>query len=101
MLRSRWRGLETESRLGLHGHERGNPGHRQGHDLTDHRASPRPYQPGRPPIPDETRQLIVRMETENPWRARKIQAELAKLGIRVSLATISRYLPTAEPAGFR
>jgi hypothetical protein len=41
------------------------------------------------------------METENPWRARKIQAELAKLGIRVSLATISRYLPTAEPAGFR
>ena len=22
---------------------RGNPGHRQGHDLTDHRASPRPY----------------------------------------------------------
>jgi hypothetical protein len=46
MLRSTWRGLETESRLGLHGHERGNPGHRQGHDLTDHRASPRPYQPG-------------------------------------------------------
>ena len=44
LLRSRWRGLETESRLGLHGHERGNPGHRQGHDLTDHRASPRPYQ---------------------------------------------------------
>ncbi len=44
MLRARWRGLETESRLGLHGHERGNPGYRQGHDLTDHRASPRPYQ---------------------------------------------------------
>ena len=43
MLRSMWRGLETESRLGLHGHERGNPGHGQGHDLTDHRASPRPY----------------------------------------------------------
>jgi len=43
MLRSRWRGLETESRLGLHGHERGNLGHRQDHDLTDHRASPRPY----------------------------------------------------------
>ncbi len=44
MLRSTWRGLETESRLGLHGHERGNPGYRQDHDLTDHRASPRPYQ---------------------------------------------------------
>ena len=26
----------------LLGHERGNPGHRQGHDLTGHRASPRP-----------------------------------------------------------
>jgi len=47
LLRSRWRGLETESRLGLHGHERGNPGHRQDLHLTDHRASPRPYR-GRP-----------------------------------------------------
>lgn len=37
------------------------------------------------------------MATENRWRARKIQAELSKLGIRVSLATISRYLPKAEP----
>ena len=43
LLRSTWRGLETESRLGLHGHERGNPGYRQDIDLTDHRASPRPY----------------------------------------------------------
>jgi putative transposase len=53
--------------------------------------------PGRPPISEETRHLIMRMATENPWRARKIQAELSKLGIRVSLATISRYLPRAEP----
>ncbi len=42
-LRSRWRGLETESRLGLHGHERGNPGYRQDHDLMGYRASFRPY----------------------------------------------------------
>ena len=28
MLRSTWRALETESRLGLHGHERGKPGPR-------------------------------------------------------------------------
>jgi transposase InsO family protein len=53
--------------------------------------------PGRPPISEETRDLIVRMATENPWRARKIQAELAKLGIRLSLATLSRYLPKVEP----
>ena len=37
------------------------------------------------------------MATENRWRARKIQGELSKLGIRVSLATISRYLPKAAP----
>ncbi len=43
MLRSTWRGLETESRSGLHGHEPGNPGYRQDLNLTDHRASPRPY----------------------------------------------------------
>jgi hypothetical protein len=36
-------GLETESRLGLHGQERGNPRHGRGHGLMDHRASPRPY----------------------------------------------------------
>jgi transposase InsO family protein len=53
--------------------------------------------PGRPPIADETKALIVRMATENRWRARKIQVELSKLGIRVSLATISRYLPKADP----
>ncbi len=43
MLRSRRRELETESRLGLDGHERGNPGYRQDLNLTDYRASPRPY----------------------------------------------------------
>ncbi len=53
--------------------------------------------PGRPAISEETKTHIIRMATENSWRARKMQAELAKLGIRVSLATISRYLPKAEP----
>jgi len=37
------------------------------------------------------------MAKENPWRARKIQAELSKLGIELSLATISRYLPKMNP----
>ena len=53
--------------------------------------------PGRPPISAETKQLILRMATENHWRARKIQAELSKLGIELSLATISRYLPKLKP----
>ena len=54
-------------------------------------------EPGRPPLSTATRQLILRMGAENPWRARRIQAELSKLGIRVSLATISRYLPKVSP----
>jgi putative transposase len=53
--------------------------------------------PGRPPISEETKALIVRMATENCWRARKIQAELMKLGINVSLATVSRYVPKTKP----
>jgi transposase InsO family protein len=52
--------------------------------------------PGRPPISEETKILIIRMVTENRWRARKIQAELSKLGIPVSVATISRYFPKKE-----
>ncbi|MCB9725493.1 MAG: transposase [Spirochaetaceae bacterium] len=53
--------------------------------------------PGRPLISPEVRHLIIRMATENQWRARRIQAELEKLDIRVSLATVSRYLPKREP----
>lgn len=52
--------------------------------------------PGRPPIPGETKALIVRMASENGWRARKIQAELSKLGILLGLTTISRYLPKVD-----
>lgn len=42
------------------------------------------------------RSLIRRIAAENPWRARRIQAELEKLGTKVSLATVSRYLPKTE-----
>jgi len=37
------------------------------------------------------------MATENHWRARKIRAELSKLGIEVRLAAIARYLPKPKP----
>jgi transposase InsO family protein len=53
--------------------------------------------PGRPRISPEVQQLIRRLAAENPWRARRIQAELEKLGIKVSLATVSRYLTKRGP----
>ena len=47
--------------------------------------------PGRPPISAEVhagvQALIRRFANENGWRARKVQAELEKLGISVSLST--------------
>jgi len=53
--------------------------------------------PGRPPIPAEVQALIRRFADENGWRARKVRAELKKLGISVGLATVSRYLPKRDP----
>ncbi len=53
--------------------------------------------PGRPPIPEEVKALIRRLADENDWRARKIHAELEKLGFTVGLATVSRYLPKRAP----
>ncbi len=41
--------------------------------------------------------LIRRLADENDWRARKIHAELEKLGFTVGLATVSRYLPKRAP----
>ena len=52
---------------------------------------------GRPPISVEVQALIRRFANENGWRTRKVQAELAKLGISISLATVSRYLPKRDP----
>ncbi len=53
--------------------------------------------PGRPRISDEVRALIRRFALENGWGARKVHAELGKLGFAVSLATVSRYLPKRPP----
>jgi hypothetical protein len=54
--------------------------------------------PGRPPMSEATQALIVRMATENGWRAREIQAALSKLGIHLGLTTISRlYVPNIRP----
>jgi putative transposase len=45
--------------------------------------------PGRPSIPPELRQLILRMAAENPtWGYRRIQGELSRLGYRVAPSTV-------------
>ncbi|MCP3918610.1 MAG: transposase [bacterium] len=49
---------------------------------------------GRPRIAREVRDLIREMSSANPlWGAPKIHGELLKLGIEVSEATVSRYMP--------
>jgi putative transposase len=48
---------------------------------------------GRRPIAPELRDLIRRMAAENRlWGQRRIQAELARLGFRVSARTIGKYM---------
>jgi putative transposase len=49
--------------------------------------------PGRPQIPKQTRDLIRTMSRMNiGWGAPRIHSELLKLGIRVSEATVAKYM---------
>lgn len=54
--------------------------------------------PGRPPISPEVQALIKAFALDNGWGARKVHAELGKLGFTISLATVSRYMPR-RPVG--
>jgi putative transposase len=54
---------------------------------------------GRPPIPQELRELIRRMGRENVlWGEERIASELLlKLGVRISPRTVRKYLPKRPP----
>jgi putative transposase len=67
--------------------------HRKGFRLF-WRWKSRPRRPGRPPNTSEVRKLIEEMaQTNVGWGVPRIHGELRKLGIQVSEATVSRYMP--------
>jgi putative transposase len=54
-----------------------------------YRSAPR----GRPPVPDQVQQLILRFARENPrWGYQRIRGELLRLGCQISASSISRAL---------
>jgi hypothetical protein len=53
---------------------------------------------GRPPLTGQVVSLIVRMSKENPtWSRRRIAAELAMLGWKVSKDTVAPYMTKPTP----
>ena len=49
--------------------------------------------PGRPCVPNETRELIRRLSQDNVgWGAPRIHSELLKLGIQISESSVSKYM---------
>jgi putative transposase len=74
--------------------------HRQGWRTYWRRRSRRTGRQGRGPIAPELRTLIRRMTMENRrWGQRRIQAELARLGFKVSARTVAKYMQRTNRRG--
>ena len=74
--------------------------HRQGWRTYWRRRSRRTGWPGRRPIAVELRTLIRLMTMENRlWGQRRIQAELARLGFKVSARTVAKYMQRTHRRG--
>lgn len=90
-----WRGalliVKPETVLGLH---------RKGWKAYWRWRSRAPANGGRRPIRDELRMLIRRMASENVlWGQRRVQAELARLGFKVSARTVAKYMRRPHDGG--
>jgi hypothetical protein len=73
-------------------------------DLVARRWTYPRHQPGRPPMPQPIRALVLRMARENPtWGYRRIQGELVGLGHHIAASTVWRILNSAgvDPAPLR
>jgi len=71
--------------------------HRKGFRLLWRWKSRKRRHPGRPRIAPEIRRLIAQMANNVGWGAPRIHGELCKLGIEISQATVSRYMPKPPP----
>ena len=59
-----------------------------------------PNPTGRPPIPEEIRELVQQMARQNPrWGHRRIQGELLGLGFRIGAGTIRRIRLSSQLQG--